>query len=77
MSGWWISWITYGSPTFPRETPNVKTSGAKFWLDNLQVINASLGVPALGSEWREVAREDLVGASGLPFAFVTYRRASA
>lgn len=31
--------------------------------------------PELGSEWREVAREEHVGASGLPFAFVTYRRA--
>ena len=31
--------------------------------------------PALGSEWREVAREEQVSASGLPFAFVTYRRA--
>ena len=33
--------------------------------------------PVLGGEWREVAREDHVGASGLPFAFVTYRRAGA
>ena len=31
--------------------------------------------PVLGSEWREVAREEQVGAGGLPFAFVTYRRA--
>lgn len=33
--------------------------------------------PVLGGEWREVAREDHVGSSGLPFAFVTYRRAGA
>ena len=33
--------------------------------------------PVLGGEWREVAREEPVSASGLPFAFVTYRRADA
>jgi dihydrofolate reductase len=31
--------------------------------------------PMLGGEWREVARDEQVGASGLSFAFVTYRRA--
>lgn len=31
--------------------------------------------PALGAEWREAAREEQVGANGLRFAFVTYRRA--
>lgn len=31
--------------------------------------------PTLGPEWREVAREEHVSAAGLPFAFVTYRRA--
>ena len=31
--------------------------------------------PTLGPEWREVAREPLVGAGGTPMAFVTYRRA--
>ncbi|MBT9551906.1 MAG: dihydrofolate reductase [Hydrogenophaga sp.] len=30
--------------------------------------------PALGAEWQETARESLVAASGLPLAFVTYRR---
>lgn len=30
--------------------------------------------PVLGPEWREAAREDHVSASGLPFAFVHYRR---
>ncbi|MBK6867118.1 MAG: dihydrofolate reductase [Burkholderiales bacterium] len=30
--------------------------------------------PALGREWREVARQPLTAASGLPLAFVTYRR---
>ena len=29
--------------------------------------------PVLGLEWREVAREDLVSAQGLPLSFVTYR----
>lgn len=33
--------------------------------------------PVLGSDWREVARDPQVSASGLPFAFVTYRRANA
>lgn len=33
--------------------------------------------PVLGREWREVARDEQVSASGLPLAFVTYRRASA
>lgn len=33
--------------------------------------------PVLGGEWREVGREKQVSASGLPFAFVTYRRAAA
>ncbi|MDQ7745693.1 dihydrofolate reductase [Hydrogenophaga pseudoflava] len=33
--------------------------------------------PVLGSDWHEVAREEQVSASGLPFAFVTYRRAGA
>lgn len=33
--------------------------------------------PELGGEWREVARDEQVGANGLPFAFVTYRRANA
>ena len=33
--------------------------------------------PVLGGDWREVAREEQVSASGLPFAFVTYRRADA
>lgn len=28
--------------------------------------------PELGSEWREVARDKHVAASGLPFSFVTY-----
>lgn len=32
--------------------------------------------PVLGSEWREAARDEQIGASGLPFAFVTYRRAN-
>jgi dihydrofolate reductase len=29
--------------------------------------------PELGPEWREVAREDLISAQGLPLSFVTYR----
>lgn len=33
--------------------------------------------PVLGGEWREAARDEQVSASGLPFAFVTYRRADA
>jgi dihydrofolate reductase len=33
--------------------------------------------PTLGPEWREIARESQVAANGLPFAFVTYRRAGA
>lgn len=33
--------------------------------------------PTLGPEWREAARESHVAANGLPFAFVTYRRAGA
>ena len=32
--------------------------------------------PVLGGEWREVARDEQVSASGLPLAFVTYRRAN-
>ena len=32
--------------------------------------------PALGPEWREVAREALEAVNGLPLAFVTWRRAS-
>jgi dihydrofolate reductase len=32
--------------------------------------------PALGTEWREAAREEHVAASGLPFAFVTYTRSA-
>ncbi|MGI9217464.1 MAG: dihydrofolate reductase [Hydrogenophaga sp.] len=32
--------------------------------------------PTLGPEWREVAREEHVAASGLPFAFVTYTRSA-
>jgi dihydrofolate reductase len=30
--------------------------------------------PTLGPEWQETAREEHLSASGLPFAFVTYRR---
>ncbi|WOP14231.1 dihydrofolate reductase [Ottowia sp. SB7-C50] len=33
--------------------------------------------PAIGPEWREVARDERVAANGLRLAFVTYRRASA
>ena len=29
--------------------------------------------PELGPEWREVAREELMSAQGLPLSFVTYR----
>ena len=32
--------------------------------------------PVLGAEWLETAREPHVSADGLPFAFVTYERAS-
>lgn len=32
--------------------------------------------PALGTEWRETAREAHVTANGLPFAFVTYTRSA-
>lgn len=32
--------------------------------------------PVLGPEWRETTREAQVGASGLPFAFVTYTRSA-
>lgn len=32
--------------------------------------------PTLGAEWRETARASHVAASGLPFAFVTYTRAT-
>jgi dihydrofolate reductase len=32
--------------------------------------------PALGTDWREAAREEHVAASGLPFAFVTYTRSA-
>ena len=32
--------------------------------------------PALGAEWREVARDPVVAASGLRLAFVTYRQAA-
>ena len=32
--------------------------------------------PTLGPAWRETARESHVGASGLPFSFVTYTRTS-
>ena len=31
--------------------------------------------PELGPQWREVAREDLVSAQGLPLSFVTYKNA--
>ena len=30
--------------------------------------------PALGAEWKEVARDSLTAASGLRLAFITYRR---
>lgn len=30
--------------------------------------------PALGPEWKETARTDHVGANGIPFSFVTYKR---
>lgn len=33
--------------------------------------------PALGPQWREAAREPHRSAGGLPFSFVTYRRAGA
>ena len=32
--------------------------------------------PALSAEWREVARDPVVAASGLRLAFVTYRQAA-
>lgn len=32
--------------------------------------------PALGTEWRVVAREELVATNGLRLAFVTYRKAA-
>ena len=32
--------------------------------------------PAIGPDWREVARERIVAASGLRLAFVTYRQAA-
>ena len=39
-------------------------------------VDGDAHAPALGPEWREVAREPLTSASGLGLAFVTYRKAA-
>lgn len=38
-------------------------------------FDGDVHAPALGPEWREAAREQHRSAAGLPFSFVTYRRA--
>ena len=43
----------------------------------LKLLEGDALAPTLGPEWREAARESHVAANGLPFAFVTYRRAGA
>ena len=39
-------------------------------------VDGDAQAPALSAEWREVARDPVVAASGLRLAFVTYRQAA-
>ena len=64
-------WVTGGSEIFRLAMPRA----------NLAVVTqidadfeGNVHAPELGPGWREVAREQHTSASGLPFAFVTYRK---
>ena len=39
-----------------------------------QYFDGDAYAPPLGAEWKEVSRQDLVSAKGLPFSFVRYER---
>ena len=40
-------------------------------------FDGDVHAPALGPQWRETSRQPHRSAGGLPFSFVTYRRAGA
>ena len=67
------AWITGGAEIFKLAMPRADLAviteiGADYDGDTF--------APALGADWQEVARERHLSPAGIPFDFVTYRRAA-
>lgn len=66
------AWVIGGAQIYALALPLADTVVAT----ELDVnVEGDTHAPVLGSEWREAAREERRTADGLPFAFVTYRKA--
>ena len=66
-----IAWVMGGAQIYAQALP---------WADRVEVTEIAQDfegdafAPVLGPEWVPTAREDHVGAGGLPFSFVSYLR---
>jgi dihydrofolate reductase len=64
------AWITGGSEIFRLALPRAHVAV----VTEIEAdIEGDTHAPQLGDDWREVARERHVAASGLPYSFVTYQ----
>ena len=68
------AWVIGGAQIYAQALPRAREVVVT---EIAQDFEGDAFAPVLGGEWREAARDEQVSASGLPFAFVTYRRADA
>ena len=64
------AWITGGAEIFRLALPRAQVAVVT---EIDADIEGDIHAPQLGDNWREVARERHVAASGLPYSFVTYQ----
>ncbi len=68
-----LAWVIGGAQIYAQALPLAHTVVVT---EIARDFEGDAFAPALGTEWREAAREEHVAASGLPFAFVTYTRSA-
>ena len=66
-------WVIGGAQVYAEAEPLAQRAVVT---EIAQDFDGDAFAPTLGPAWRETAREAHVAATGLPFAFVTYERAS-
>lgn len=64
-------WVIGGAQIYAAALPLASTAVVT---EIAQDFEGDAHAPVFGPEWRETARESHTSASGLPFAFVTYKR---
>ena len=65
------AWVIGGAQIYEQALPLASTAVVT---EIAQDFDGDAFAPRLGPEWVETAREQHTSASGLPFAFVTYKR---